>query len=81
MKKAQIGVPEPQLWEDLGYSPLQIARFKKLREEEPPMATPPYPPSPPPPSLSAFAEFFPDTGNNSAKAWSWSSCGPGCSPS
>lgn len=34
-KKAAVGVPMQQLWEDLGYSPAQIARFKEMRAEEP----------------------------------------------
>lgn len=29
-KKAALGVPQEQLWEDLGYSPQQIARFREL---------------------------------------------------
>jgi hypothetical protein len=31
LKKQALGVPQEQLWEDLGYSPQQIARFKAMR--------------------------------------------------
>lgn len=34
VKKATIGVPQEALWEYMGYSPQQIARFKVMREEE-----------------------------------------------
>lgn len=31
LKKKAIGVPDQQLWEDVGYSPQQIARFNSMR--------------------------------------------------
>lgn len=34
VKRRALGVPLRQLWEDYGYSPQQIARFKELLEEE-----------------------------------------------
>lgn len=34
LKKAALGVPVQQLWEDLGYSPGQIERFKEMAAEE-----------------------------------------------
>lgn len=34
VKKLTIGVPMQQLWEDAGYSPQQIARFKTMAVEE-----------------------------------------------
>ena len=34
MKKMALGVPVQQLWEDLGYSPQQIERFKEMLDEE-----------------------------------------------
>ena len=34
VKKLSIGVPMPQLWEDAGYTPEQIARFKTMMLEE-----------------------------------------------
>lgn len=34
MKKKTLNVPDPQLWEDLGYTPQQIARFKALRAQD-----------------------------------------------
>lgn len=34
VKKRALGVPLQQLWEDAGYSPQQIARFKDLLREE-----------------------------------------------
>lgn len=34
MKKRSLSVPVFQLWEDLGYSPQQIARFKEMLREE-----------------------------------------------
>ena len=34
VKRAAIGVPEAQLWEDAGYSPQQIARFKAERASD-----------------------------------------------
>ncbi len=33
VKKQEIGVPQEQLWEDAGYSPTQIARFKSMTAE------------------------------------------------
>ncbi len=32
LKRASLGVPQEQLWEDLGYSPQQIARFRALAD-------------------------------------------------
>lgn len=34
VKKLALGVPKEQLWEDAGYSPQQIARFKSMLLEE-----------------------------------------------
>lgn len=34
LKKAQLGVPTRQLWEDLGYSQTQIARFSAMRLQD-----------------------------------------------
>lgn len=34
LKKQSLGVPDEQLWEDLGYSPTQIQRFTQLREAQ-----------------------------------------------
>lgn len=34
VKTGSIGVPEEQLWEDAGYSPQQIERFKRMRAEQ-----------------------------------------------
>lgn len=34
LKKQALGVPQVQLWEDLGYSPAQIERFLTLAEEQ-----------------------------------------------
>lgn len=34
LKLKSMGVPEPQLWEDAGYSPQQIERFSDLRAAE-----------------------------------------------
>jgi hypothetical protein len=34
LKKMALGVPLPQLWEDLGYSPTQIRRFRTLAREQ-----------------------------------------------
>jgi hypothetical protein len=33
LKKQAIGVPVQQLWEDLGYSPVQIERFKAMQRQ------------------------------------------------
>lgn len=33
-KRMAIGVPEEQLWEDIGYTEAQIARMKKMRKEQ-----------------------------------------------
>lgn len=33
-KKATIGVPQQQLWEDAGYSPQQIERFRDMQKEQ-----------------------------------------------
>jgi hypothetical protein len=38
LKRKAIGVPLAQLWEDAGYSPAQIARFKTMAEDEAAMA-------------------------------------------
>jgi hypothetical protein len=34
LKLKTLGVPEPQLWEDAGFSPQQIARFASMRAEQ-----------------------------------------------
>lgn len=34
LKLKSLGVPEPQLWEDAGFSPQQIARFATMRAEQ-----------------------------------------------
>ena len=34
VKKFSIGVPVQQLWEDAGYSPQQIARFRAMLREQ-----------------------------------------------
>lgn len=34
MKKQALGVPKQQLWEDLGYTPQQIARFEAMLAED-----------------------------------------------
>lgn len=34
MKKQSLGVPKQQLWEDLGYTPAQIARFEAMLAED-----------------------------------------------
>lgn len=34
-KLTSIGVPEEQLWEDAGYTPTQIERFKEMRSAQP----------------------------------------------
>ena len=34
VKKASIGVPQQQLWEDAGYSPQQIGRFTAMLQEQ-----------------------------------------------
>lgn len=34
VKRASIGVPQEQLWKDIGYEPTEIARFKEMRAEE-----------------------------------------------
>lgn len=67
LKKKSINVPDQQLWEDLGYSPQTIARFKAMRAGDAllglgppqPAALPPggeRPAPPPPPALPAPAE-------------------------
>lgn len=48
LKKQTIGVPDEQLWEDLGYTPQQIARFKAMRAQDDlrkAMLAPPAPPA------------------------------------
>lgn len=52
VKKLSIGVPMEQLWEDAGYSPEQIKRFKRMLEEQAQLAgeiEPPDPAEEPPP--------------------------------
>lgn len=34
VKRGTLGIPQEQLWEDAGYSPQQIGRFKRMRAEE-----------------------------------------------
>lgn len=34
VKKASLGVPSAQLWEDAGYSPPQISRFRQMRQQD-----------------------------------------------
>lgn len=58
MKKKTLGVPTAQLWEDLGYSPQQIERFRSMLLDEalnqliaqPATSTPPSPSPAPEPS-------------------------------
>ena len=45
LKKQSLGIPKEQLWEDLGYTPQQIERFKEMQSEEA-LATAPLPPPP-----------------------------------
>lgn len=62
LKKMSLGVPLQQLWEDAGYTPLQITRFRQMAVEEAlnralagvdPLAPPtPAPPAPPPPNVN-----------------------------
>lgn len=33
-KKASLGIPVQQVWEDLGYSPSQIERFRTMRQQD-----------------------------------------------
>lgn len=33
LKRKELGIPLEQLWEDAGYSPQQIARFKSMNAE------------------------------------------------
>lgn len=40
-KKGALGIPEEQLWEDLGYTPQQIDRFRKLKDAQKPVQPPP----------------------------------------
>lgn len=44
LKKMAIGVPKRQLWEDLDYSPQQIARFESMNAQEALLAAAPPPP-------------------------------------
>jgi hypothetical protein len=44
LKKKALGVPEEQLWEDAGYTPTQISRFKQMRAEQPQPVMPLVPP-------------------------------------
>ena len=46
VKLMSLGVPVEQLWEDAGYSPQQISRFKRMKAEEALLA--PMPPVAPP---------------------------------
>lgn len=34
LKRKEIGVPQEQLWEDLGYSPTQVDRFRSMRADD-----------------------------------------------
>lgn len=34
LKRQALGIPQEQLWEDAGYSPQQIARFKAMQQEQ-----------------------------------------------
>jgi Phage portal protein, SPP1 Gp6-like len=55
LKKKALDVPIQQLWEDLGYSPQQIGRFREMLAEQAflaALAAPPAPePGPPPPEV------------------------------
>lgn len=69
LKKQALGVPQQQLWEDLGYTPAQIARFKQMQQEEAATAAASNliglltaPPAGGPPPVPANAQQ-PDTGN------------------
>lgn len=53
-KLRKIGVPDEQLWEDAGYTPTQIARFKQMRVEQP------REPAPTPVAAGAPAAIAPD---------------------
>lgn len=53
MKLRTIGVPDEQLWEDAGYTPTQIARFKQMRVEQPRDVVAPVPTRPSPPDVPA----------------------------
>ena len=44
MKKQTLGVPNEQLWEDLGYSPTQRSRFRAMRAQEAFLRPAPAPP-------------------------------------
>jgi hypothetical protein len=46
LKKQALGVPQRQLWEDLGYTPEQIERFEAMRLDEALLSSPPLPPVP-----------------------------------
>jgi hypothetical protein len=35
LKKKALNVPDEQLWEDAGYTPVQIERFREMRERQP----------------------------------------------
>lgn len=48
LKKLQLQVPVEQLWEDLGYTPQQISRFKALKAAGPPPPAIPAPGAVPP---------------------------------
>ena len=43
LKKQALGVPQRQLWEDLGYTPEQIERFEAMRLDEALLSPPPLP--------------------------------------
>lgn len=40
LKLKSLGVPEEQLWEDAGYTPQQIARFREIAANQPPASRP-----------------------------------------
>lgn len=52
VKLASVGVPEEQLWEDAGYSPGQIERFKTMAAEASLAVAPPAAPLPEPASVT-----------------------------
>jgi hypothetical protein len=55
VKLQSLGVPKEQLWEDAGYSPQQIERFKDLATEEA-LAAAPAPPLPEPPTTMTISK-------------------------
>ena len=44
LKQKALGIPDPILWEELGYSPSQITRMKAAQVEQSLLAIPPAPP-------------------------------------